>query len=74
MSLLLQVESSSEARSALENQLEQLTREKVCVYQLTSWEWHTYFPEMIYSYVLFPHTAVIFQFLYFANVLNRAKS
>lgn len=29
----LQLESSSEARSALENQLERLTRDKVCVDQ-----------------------------------------
>ena len=37
VSLLSQIESSREARSALENQLERLTREKVRVYRLIFW-------------------------------------
>ena len=37
VSLLSQIESSREARSALENQLERLTREKVRVYLLIFW-------------------------------------
>ena len=37
VSLLLQIESLREAQSALENQLERLTREKVRVYRLIFW-------------------------------------
>lgn len=37
VSLLSQIESLREARSALENQLERLTREKVRVYRLIFW-------------------------------------
>ena len=37
VSLLSQIESSREARSSLENQLERLTREKVRVYRLIFW-------------------------------------
>ena len=37
VSLLSQIESSRKARSALENQLERLTREKVRVYRLIFW-------------------------------------
>ena len=45
----LQLESSSETRSALENQLERLTRDKVCVGQFVC----LFFPCLLFRKVVF---------------------